>query len=303
MISVVIATCDRGHLLPAVLYGLASQEVPPQAVAIVDSSDILIPVSDQFFDFEVFHIRSDQRSLTRQRNEGISFLRSRGLLGSYVSILDDDTVPQPDWIAQCVQFLEAGGLKTVGCSGIDGFGRRNPSAAKRFILGIFRLDTRREGVVLRSGFNSAVTSQGVHRVEWLFGCSVWRAKIFDFIEYRPDFVGSCLGEDVEFSLRAARLGHLWVLPWVVLSHSREEQGRPDEFLHHYRLVRSRREISRLRDSSVVGFLSWVWGALGQAAVVAGAVLSRRRESQTVGWPALRGCVAGFLDGLRNAPLR
>ena len=230
-------------------------------------------------------------------------MRSRGLLGSFVSILHDDTVPGPDWIAGCVGFLETGGRKIVGCSGIDGFGSSNQSAAKRFILGILRLHTRRQGVVLRSGFSSAVTSKGAHRVEWLFGCSVWRAKIFDHIEYRSDFVGSCLGEDVEFSLRAARFGQLWVVPWLVLNHSREAQGRPDEFLHHYRLVRSRREISRLRDPSIVGFISWVWGALGQAAVVAGAVLNRRPESRTVGWMALRGCVVGFLDGLRTAPMR
>ena len=68
MISVVIATYERGHLLPVVLHGLASQNLAPQAVAIVDSSETLVPVSTESFDFEVFHIRSDQRSLTRQRN-------------------------------------------------------------------------------------------------------------------------------------------------------------------------------------------------------------------------------------------
>ena len=302
-ISVVIATCDRGHLLPNVLDGLANQQVAPLAVVIVDSSESFVPLTTEAFEFEVFHIHSDQRSLTRQRNEGVAFLDRSGLLGTYVSILDDDTVPRPDWISECVRFLEDGGLRIVGCSGIDGLGQRNESAVKRSIRGVFGLDTRREGVVLRSGLNSAVTTPGVHQVEWLFGCSIWRSKIYESIEYRPDFVGISLGEDVEFSMRAAKYGELWVLPWAVLDHSRAGEGRPDQILHHYRLVRSRREIARLRDPSVVGFLAWAWGALGQAVVVAGAVLNLRSESRTDGWLALRGCVAGFLDGCRNAPLR
>lgn len=78
---------------------------------------------------------------------------------------------------------------------------------------------------------------------------------------------------------------------MLLDHSRAVEGRPDEFLHYYRS--SRRKIARLRDPSVVGFLAWAWGALGQAVVVAGAVLNLRSESRTDGWLALRGCVAGF----------
>jgi len=168
-ISVVIATCDRGYLLPNVLAGLANQQVAPQAVVIVDSSEVFVPVSTDSFEFDVFHLHSDQRSLTRQRNEGVVFLGRSGLLGNYVSILDDDTVPRHDWISECVQFLESRGLEVVGCSGIDGFGQRNESAVKRSVLRFFRLDTAREGVVLRSGFNSAVITPGAHQVEWLFG--------------------------------------------------------------------------------------------------------------------------------------
>ena len=56
MISVVLATCDRDHLLPHILYGLASQNLAPEAVVIVDSSEMLVPVNTESFDFEVFHI-------------------------------------------------------------------------------------------------------------------------------------------------------------------------------------------------------------------------------------------------------
>lgn len=194
------------------LASLANQKAPPQAVVIVDSSEVFVPLTTESFEFDVFHLHSDQRSLTRQRNEGVAFLRRSGLLGTYVVILDDDTVPRPDWVSECVEFLETSGFEVVGCSGIDGFDQRNKSAVKRSILGVFRLDTRREGVVLRSGFSSAVTTPGAHRVEWLFGCSIWRSKIYENVEYRPDFVGSSLGEDVEFSLRTAKYGELWVLP-------------------------------------------------------------------------------------------
>ena len=58
-------------------------------------------------------------------------------MGTFVVVLDDDTVPWPDWIAECVEFIKSGGPKIVGCSGIDGFGRRNKSASERFLLGIF----------------------------------------------------------------------------------------------------------------------------------------------------------------------
>jgi len=127
------------------------------------------------------------------------------------------------------------------------------------------------------------------------GCSMWRSTIFDVEQYNEDFVGSSLGDDVEFSIRASHYGTLFVIPGAVLSHDQESVGRPNDFLHSYRFVRNRWEIVKVlgREGSASRF--WVSVTYGVFQKSRQFVLSLiRGEEPRSRWLSLGGAISGSL---------
>jgi len=305
MIDVIIATCDRPHLIGGLLSALHDQVLKPRRVVIVDSSDQPYVVSGDDHGFPVSVVSSPRKSLAFQKNLGLESSRLVRPQPRFVAFLDDDVVPGAEYLQDLVAFMESRGKSVLGCSGIDGHGRRPKGAIARVLLRGFLLDSARPGRVLRSGFNSSVESGDTPvAVEWLIGCSVWRWEVLEADQFRDDFRGSSLGEDVELSSRVGRKGELWVLPWVRFDHLLESTGRPDPFTHHFRLIRSRREISRIMKPSWLSSVGFAWGAFGQLIVTVLTTDWRRpHQSLWVKSAATRGLISGFCSALRNGPIR
>jgi GT2 family glycosyltransferase len=246
--SVIIATRNRHESLAQVLTALQQQTMKPQWVVVVDSSDAEFKDNVQSVCFaeglnslNVKFLDANFNSLTRQKNHAIGWLMEKWQ-GDYIQILDDDTVP-PNWyLAKLSGFLEQN-KSFVGASGIthDPFAQVGRRTLKFSLARILGMESLRSGVVTKGGIGTFTTSghENGTPVEWLHGCAMWRSALFSNIRYLDRLEGSALCEDLEFSIRASRFGHLAVLNSSHLNHEMSGLGRPDDFLHSYRFARNR----------------------------------------------------------------
>jgi len=200
---VVIATRNRPERLSQVLFALSQGDVQPNLVVVCDSSDSDVrldvgrvlaesPVRTQL-------LFSDRRSLTYQRNLAIRHGRAM-IVCDFVQVLDDDTEPASTFLSEQLNWLIRH-KSTVGVSGVT------EPRWHRIATGQPRLARLRQWIGLDSPSEGCVTSAGVNQpidhatllptpVSWLIGCSMWRSIVFDSYEYRNEFPGSGLGEDV-----------------------------------------------------------------------------------------------------------
>jgi len=88
-------------------------------------------------------------------------------------------------------------------------------------------------------------TSGLADGDWLpGGAIVWRTGVARSLGFHNGFVGYAQGEDLEFSLRARRLGRLILAGAGRVQHLHEPGGRPAAFRHGYMEIRNRYEIHR-----------------------------------------------------------
>ncbi len=246
--AVIIATRNRYESLGQVLTALTEQSLKPQWVVIADSSEgsfkdevRSICADANFNSLNIHFLDANFHSLTRQKNHAVEWLMANWE-GDYIQILDDDTVPPSEYLAELSQFLDCN-ESFIGVSGIthDPTDSRTPRSLKFELARIFGLESTKSGSITRGGIGTFTTDghQVSAPVQWLHGCSMWRATVFERIRYLDRLEGSALCEDLEFSIRASRLGELAVLNQSRLKHEMSLIGRPDDFLHYYRFARNR----------------------------------------------------------------
>jgi O-antigen biosynthesis protein len=101
-ISVVVCTYNGGRTIRDCLEGLADLEYPDYEVIVVDdgSTDATAKIASEY---DLHLIRTENRGLSSARNTGME-----AATGEIVAYLDDDTRPDPHWLA----YLGAGFLST-----------------------------------------------------------------------------------------------------------------------------------------------------------------------------------------------
>ena len=73
-------------------------------------------------------------------------------------------------------------------------------------------------------------SDKIYPVEFFMGgVASYRREIFEKIKFSEYFIGYGLYEDMDFCLRASRIGQLYVNTAAKCEHLHEEAGRPDRF--------------------------------------------------------------------------
>ncbi len=113
MVSVVVCAYNRGHLLPALICNLSGQAPPPGhdvEIIVVDnnSSDDTPEIVARAAQSCRYPVR-----LALETNQGLSYTRNRGFTearGEWIIFVDDDSVPDPDWLRNLVA-----GMETLGC--------------------------------------------------------------------------------------------------------------------------------------------------------------------------------------------
>jgi GT2 family glycosyltransferase len=149
-----------------------------------------------------------------QRNVGVRHSRA-----DVLHFVDDDVLLDPRYLECLAETFE--GLNAETVVGAGGLITNLPPRSPRWWWRAALLDSRRQGVILPSGFNVMVTAVSQPtEVQWLSGCSMaFRSRAFDNHQFDERLAGYGLMEDVDFSVRAGRSGKLVVNPKARLLHN------------------------------------------------------------------------------------
>lgn len=270
MISIVVATRNRPHLLKELLQSIQEQELKPKEVIIVDSSDDFLDFDHSVYSFEIKHIKSDDPSISRQRNIGLNMISHNSI---YLSVLDDDTIPGPTYLKRLIFFLENSG-ETVGVSGLPVNNISTDKKAKgkewiKFMKHLFFLDSSKSGIITKGGVNIGLRTSESSPIdsEWLIGCSVYKINRIRHLRYESNLDGYSLGEDVIFSYKASFLGKLYLLPDIELPHRESSQ------LHHYRSnywfkwSSYRKTLLSIMPGRILKWICYAWANFGQIVMI------------------------------------
>ncbi|HET8886391.1 MAG TPA: glycosyltransferase, partial [Salinimicrobium sp.] len=235
----------------------------PNQIIIVDGS-----LDDQtqemlkehhFPNLENFKVDEANRGLTKQRNFGIEKVNSES---EVVCFLDDDTVLTENYFENLIKAYQlypdavgVGGYileeniwkQKTGAVKADEFeyegwvrklGSRNVLRKK---LGL--LSDEEPGIMpsYSNGFSIGYLppSGRIYPVEFFMGgVSSFKKKIFERIKFSTYFEGYGLYEDMDFCLRASKIGQLYVNTAAGLYHYHDDGGRPNKFKYGKMVVRN-----------------------------------------------------------------
>ena len=284
----VIPTCNRPGELEILLNKLSLQTANIAEVVVVDSSDtpVCIKFSNTWkFNLKIQHVSI--KSAAIQRNIGKDMISKDC---DYLCYLDDDVQPDPTYISRLIAGMEE--KQAVGISGIainpskKGALRRKPSGFFGFARRFFKLDSLREGVLLKSGINIPIRRYegNLQQVEWLIGCAVWRFQVVSDLSFESDFIGQSLNEDVIFSFRASLRGPLFVDPTIHLNHFESEIARPKGYEFWSMWVINRKRLIEISTEGRLRFASFHFSNFGQflSLVFSGARKGARSPFQAFG---------------------
>jgi GT2 family glycosyltransferase len=227
--DLIICTRNRASDLARCLASVLAQTRVPTCTTVVDSSDddASKAVVDDFATrwpsgHALTHVRSEP-GLVRQRLVGFDNTRE-----PIVHYVDDDTVLEPGYIEGIVATFDEDAQQQLG--GVGGFVTDQPEHRYRRIDEVLGLDSRREGVVLRSGRNVRIHTEPRTDVDvdWLSGCAMsYRRSALARDPLQPERVGRDRnGEDVQLSYRVRQHARLVVTPRARLAHITSDAGRP-----------------------------------------------------------------------------
>lgn len=290
-VSVVVPTWRRAAWLERCLAGLSAQDVKPFETIVVGRKE-----------------DDDARAVVRSRNEEparwvevdrpghvapvVAGLHEAG--GDVVAFLDDDVVPQPDWLSSLVSPFEEASVACVGGRVITpGLRARRHADA-----GQIRWYGRHVGNVASIEASHTIDVAGVTECNW-----AWRRDVLERLTFDPrlDFDdGSMYGLDLALQARERGFRVVYQPAAVVVNASaprdpsldrRDRRMRTFAYSRNYSLIASR----HLRGLRLAAF--WVWWALigerGSYGLATGAVdLLSGRTSTAVVLSALRGKIAG-----------
>jgi len=259
--SLVVCTYRRPTAVGRLLDALALQTQLPQETLIVDASPdaatAAVVAQRSLPGLRHLPVPEEHRGLTRQRNWAVPKTR-----GDLVAFLDDDAVPEPDYLAEVV----AAFARHPEASGIAGYvvtpGWR-PAAASRAPLWVYRWGDweRREdlrwrlrrllglveaappGMIPPSGHGRSlgfVPPDGEdHDVEMVIGAAMsWRREVLETVRFSSFFEGYGLYEDLDFAIRARVHGPIVLATRARVRHDHEPAGRPSAFRYGRMVVRN-----------------------------------------------------------------
>lgn len=312
-VGILIATYGRTVELHETLLALLNVTSKVAAIVVCDASPKAIaPEVENICNalkgvLPITYMYSDIASSCVQRNLAAERLLNLRSDLDYIQVLDDDTSPEPKYIEKLVNLLEAN-PSAVGASGMTTSKVREKSTIEKIYSLAYwcvGLESFKAGKVSRAGCGMSARAgrdEQVQRVEWLFGCSLWRAEIFKSIGYLETLPGAALFEDTEFSIRASRLGELLVDPSAILNHSYSSVQRPNLPLYAHRFSRNRWYVMRAKRKIFFGFFWYLLSVLFLAAIYLVASLRAEKHSDRLELrAAFRSTLRGAWDAATSRP--
>jgi len=333
-LSLIVCTYRRPREVERLLRAVAAQSRVPDETLIVDGSPedetervvrALMCEGDGegvVRGLKYFRVPPAERGLTRQRNYGVARARCR-----VVAFVDDDIVPEADYFAETLACFgrhpEAAGVggfitNEVEWRQSDG-GVRAPSSLYRSgawerreayrwrlrkLLGL--ASELPPGWMPAAGHGRPVgylpPDGRDHAVEFLMGCSfAFRREVFARRRFSSYFEGYGLYEDMDFCVRAAEDGPLYLATGARLAHYHAPAGRPSRFRYGLMVVRNGWFVWRRRHPQPpLGARSrwWATTALLAACQLADAVRGPERRQELA---EVFGRVWGMASVLWRAP--
>jgi glycosyltransferase involved in cell wall biosynthesis len=261
--SVVIPTRNRDASLRNLLNKIIEQTSQPDEIIIVDSSEIS-QSSYEIINKSIKYLHTTEKSAARQRNIGIISVKQDIQV---LFFLDDDTNPNSTYFEDMLGTLIS--LQAVGVSGLaintEKIERIKPLGVLGFIKKISFLDSNIDGKLLISGVGIPVRKRnvGIIEVDWLIGCSCWDFGKIKDLKFEEDFMGYSLGEDVIFSVKARKLGKLFVNSNIFLNHLELPQTDLNIIKHNYMWVYYRFRLSKYNSNKFVFYLAFYLSVLSK----------------------------------------
>lgn len=258
--SLIICTYERPGPLSRLLDSVKEQMLYPDEILVVDGS----PGNDtenklkekNHQNLQYCRVGEKDRGLTRQRNYGISRVSKKS---DIICFLDDDTILTSSYFKRLIKTY----LKFPDAVGVGGYienevtwkiserdslsdefqmdgyirklGSRNLLRKK---LGL--LSKRSPGVMPEFSNGLSISflppSNKVYPVEFFMGgVASYRRDLFYKITFSKYFQGYGLYEDMDFCIRASKVGQLYVNTAARLYHYHDEGGRPN-YLKYGKMV-------------------------------------------------------------------
>lgn len=254
--SLIICTYNRASSLIRLLDSMQGQELYPLEILIIDSSEddeTEKMLSNKSFENLRYHkVSEENRGLTKQRNIGIGLADQKSEI---LCFLDDDIVVTAGYFKNLIGTFNnrpdamgvGGAIINEGVWGSvvkdiekkfenyyrDGYvrslGARNVLRKK---LGLLSKEPPGSMPEFSNGFSIGFfpPNDKIHKVDYFMGgVSAYRRSLFDEIGFSEYFIGYGLYEDMEFCIRASKIGTLYVNTAAQVYHLHDEGGRPDHF--------------------------------------------------------------------------
>ncbi len=263
LFSLIVCTYMRPEALIRLLNSVKKQTHYPDEILIIDGSTNFATEEALkvhiFKNLSYFKVNEVNRGLTKQRNFGLKQLSKASKI---VCFLDDDVILETDYFHHLIltyskypETIAVGGYITnevhwekVSVENesskfyFDGWARHESSRFKiRRILG---LQPDAAPGYLPSFAHGRSTSylppsNKTYPVEFFMGgVSSYKTSIFKKVTFSNYFEGYGLYEDLDFCLRASKLGPMYVNTAAKLEHHHEKGGRPDTYKFGKMVVRN-----------------------------------------------------------------
>ena len=261
--SVVIPTRNRDVALRNLLVKIVEQTFLPNEIIIVDSSEV-INSTYEAISKSIRYLHTTERSTAKQRNIGMKIVNQDVQV---LFFLDDDTTPNSTYFEDMLGTLLS--LNAVGVSGMAINSEKTERIKPRGLFGFLRrisfLDSNIDGKLLISGVGIPVRKRntGIIEADWLIGCSCWDFQKIKKLKFEEDFIGYSLGEDVIFSVKARKLGKLFVNSDIFLNHLELPQTDLNIIKYNFMWVYYRFRLSQCISNRFVFYLAFYLSILSK----------------------------------------
>ena len=324
--SLIICTFKRPRPVITLLNSIKEQVLYPDEILLVDGSPDSrtkeVIGSNDYPQLKYYRVEETDRGLTKQRNFGVSRV---GKEVEVVCFLDDDVVLTPNYFKTIMEtyisFPDAVGvggyiLNEVAWERtdqivsdeefvIDGYKRK---------LGSRNLLRKRVGLLSKEPpgvmpeFSNGLSigflppSGKIYPVEFFMGgVASFKKKIFQKMSFSTYFEGYGLYEDLEFCLRASKIGQLYVNTAAQLFHYHEPDGRPNRYKYGEMVIRNGWYVWRLKypHPNLKSVLKWHATAFLLTLVRIGNVLTTPKKKEALSESL--GRITGWWSLLLNPP--
>ncbi len=280
-ISLIICTYKRPQAVCDLLRSVEKQEILPFEVLVIDGSpdtSTQNAVSTRHFKLNLHYVKvsAEERGLTRQRNVGITQVNP---LCEIIAFLDDDIELTPGYFKHILETYQSY-PEAVGVGGLDikandwqpldevehyssfstytfdGWVMQEPARYKiRKAFGLLSRLPPGKIPLFSHGRSTLPPSGNTYEVEhFMGGIASYKKILFQKIVFSNYFEGYGLYEDMDFTVRASRLGKLYINTAAQVLHHHDPGGRPNQFKYGQMVVRNGWYVWRLKHSSP-GFIN------------------------------------------------